>query len=140
VGRGVTGGNRARRAAGPRFAAAEWRELVARHDGRCAYCGVEGKLEPDHRLPIKRGGSNSIENILPACGPCNRRKGALTEEEFRELRARGLREDVAAYGGAASHGHLATLAGTQHASFLGVFDETLGAGPLSCRDRVILFA
>lgn len=34
-------------------------------------------------MPLARGGSNSIDNILPACGRCNRRKHLMTEEEFR---------------------------------------------------------
>jgi 5-methylcytosine-specific restriction endonuclease McrA len=42
-----------------------------------------GALEPDHRVPLARGGANSIENILPACPRCNQRKALLTEGEFR---------------------------------------------------------
>jgi len=37
----------------------------------------------DHRIPLARGGDNTIANILPACGRCNRRKHLMTEEEFR---------------------------------------------------------
>ena len=73
---------RAREAEG-RFTSAEWRDLVERHRHQCAYCGVVAPLEVDHRIPLKRGGSNWIANILPACGPCNRKKGQLTEDEFR---------------------------------------------------------
>lgn len=43
----------------------------------------EGPLQVDHRIPLARGGSNSIDNILPACGRCNRRKHLMTEAEFR---------------------------------------------------------
>jgi hypothetical protein len=32
---------------------------------------------------LARGGTNYIENILPACRRCNTRKRLLTEEEFR---------------------------------------------------------
>jgi hypothetical protein len=67
----------------------EWRALVTAWNHRCAYCGrTPEKLQPDHRLPVSRGGSNSIENILPACPPCNFRKHTKTEEEFRALLAR----------------------------------------------------
>ncbi|MDP9320427.1 MAG: HNH endonuclease [Chloroflexota bacterium] len=62
---------------------AEWLELLERHERRCAYCGVEAPLEADHRVPLSRGGTHDIENILPACGPCNRRKAAMSEVEFR---------------------------------------------------------
>jgi 5-methylcytosine-specific restriction endonuclease McrA len=66
------------------FTNREWLELLARHNRRCAYCGVEAQLQADHRVPLSRGGTHDIENILPACGPCNRRKAALSESEFRE--------------------------------------------------------
>jgi len=65
------------------YTTAEWIELVQRWNWTCAYCGERDALEPDHRIPLARGGSNSIENILPACRHCNQRKGLLTEEEFR---------------------------------------------------------
>lgn len=73
---------RARQAAG-HFTSAEWRGLVESHGGKCAYCLLVAPLEVDHRIPLKRGGTNWIANILPACGPCNRKKGQLTEAEFR---------------------------------------------------------
>ena len=77
---------RAREAGAPgRFTTAEWRALVVRFDSKCAYCGAASRLEADHRVPISRGGSNSIDNILPACGPCNRKKRTLTEAAFRRL-------------------------------------------------------
>lgn len=74
---------RGREAAGPGFTAGEWLALVIDHEHRCGYCGRHRPLEPDHRIPLVRGGTNMIDNIIPACGPCNRRKGASTEEEFR---------------------------------------------------------
>ena len=67
----------------PGFAAAEWRELVQRYGGRCAYCDALGRVGPDHRTPLSRGGTNAIENILPSCRRCNQRKYTLTEREFR---------------------------------------------------------
>jgi 5-methylcytosine-specific restriction endonuclease McrA len=67
----------------PSFTASEWLALVARYDGRCAYCGERGPLHADHRIPLSRGGTNTIENILPACVRCNLRKGKMTEAEFR---------------------------------------------------------
>lgn len=55
----------------------------------CYYCMKEGGLawhgrapklldgfEWDHRVPVSRGGTNDAENLVIACGPCNRRKGA----------------------------------------------------------------
>ena len=68
---------------GPSFTAEEWLALVAAHQGRCAYCGSLAPLQADHRVPLARGGSNAIANILPACGSCNARKHILSEDEFR---------------------------------------------------------
>ncbi|MGH2377999.1 MAG: HNH endonuclease signature motif containing protein [Candidatus Limnocylindria bacterium] len=66
------------------FTWAEWVELVERHGQRCAYCGSDGPLHADHRVPLCRGGPNAIENILPGCRSCNLRKFTSTEAEFRE--------------------------------------------------------
>lgn len=75
-----------RRAAGDQsFTSAQWLALLAFHGGRCAYCGSDELIEIDHRVPLARGGSNLIENILPACRRCNRRKHLMTEDEFRAL-------------------------------------------------------
>jgi len=67
------------------FTTVEWFALVKLYEGRCAYCGMEGPLEMDHRVPLCRGGANTIDNILPACRHCNRRKHRKTEDEFRAL-------------------------------------------------------
>ena len=68
----------------------DWLALLAKYDGHCAY-GTDhtGPIEADHRTPLSRGGLNTIENILPACQRCNRRKHTRTEEEFRALLAAG---------------------------------------------------
>jgi 5-methylcytosine-specific restriction endonuclease McrA len=67
----------------PSFTAGEWLALVASYAGRCAYCGAAAALHADHRLPLSRGGANTIDNILPACARCNLRKHSMTESEFR---------------------------------------------------------
>ena len=72
-----------RLSAGGSHSEAEWLILVMRHHGRCSYCGLSGKLERDHVVPLSRGGSDSIENIAPACGYCNRSKKARTPAEWR---------------------------------------------------------
>jgi len=78
---------RAAGAAG-KYTAREWADLVLQFQFACAYCGAVGPLQPDHRIPLALGGSNLIENILPACGPCNRRKHLMSEAEFRARLAR----------------------------------------------------
>lgn len=41
----------------------------------CCYCGVGGRLSVDHLIPTSRGGQESADNIVWACGPCNSSKG-----------------------------------------------------------------
>lgn len=81
----VSGNKRRAAAAGKHFTFAEWEELLRYHAAHCAYCGSTERIEADHRIPLYRGGSNEISNILPACRHCNRRKHRRTEEEFRAL-------------------------------------------------------
>ena len=71
---------------------AEWIALLDEYGYRCAYDGSDGPLEPDHRIPLARGGTNYIENILPACRRCNTRKRLLTEHECRARLAAEKRE------------------------------------------------
>jgi len=61
----------------------EWRAKCSAFDERCAYCGVARKLTRDHDVPLSRGGTDDIANILPACMPCNRKKHTQTAAEFR---------------------------------------------------------
>lgn len=65
----------------------EWQILVEQYGGRCAYCGAETQLTIDHRIPLSRGGSNTISNVLPACRRCNARKHDSDELEFRAILA-----------------------------------------------------
>ncbi len=81
----VAGHKRRVASAGTHFTFAEWAALLERYEGRCAYCGSTERIEADHRIPLCRGGSNDIGNILPACRSCNRRKHRKTEAEFRGL-------------------------------------------------------
>jgi len=63
----------------------QWRCLLKRHNFRCFYCGIQ--LTPinrtlDHKIPLSRGGANTINNVVPACRPCNNRKLRMTTKEF----------------------------------------------------------
>lgn len=63
------------RAALGHFTFAEWQLVVWVYGGQCAYCGVTpNRLERDHVIPLSKGGSNWIENIVPACKSCNSAK------------------------------------------------------------------
>lgn len=67
---------------GERWSHDDWLRLVEAFDHRCAYCGASARLTVDHRVPLMRGGPNTIANILPACKSCNSRKGRRTEAEY----------------------------------------------------------
>jgi 5-methylcytosine-specific restriction endonuclease McrA len=77
-----------RRDAEGHFTAVEWMSLLNQFGGVCGYCAAPGRLQADHRVPLCRGGTNYIENIIPACARCNQRKGRDTEIEFRNRLAR----------------------------------------------------
>ena len=56
--------------------AAQWRSIKAVYKGRCAYCGTKQKrLTQDHVIPLSKGGSTTLNNIVPACRSCNSKKG-----------------------------------------------------------------
>jgi len=82
--------------------------IYQKFDGRCAYCGCDlpDKWHIDHIQPIFRGegettgfmfngkwvqknrkeyaGTDTEDNLYPACPQCNIAKSNLTVEEFRE--------------------------------------------------------
>jgi 5-methylcytosine-specific restriction endonuclease McrA len=60
------------------------RTILARDFYTCQYCNQQfGKasLTIDHVVPRSRGGETRWDNVVTACGPCNRRKGDRTPEE-----------------------------------------------------------
>ena len=67
-------------------------EILRLSGNRCAYqltgclwlMDPEVQLTADHIIPISKGGSDTFENVLPACGRCNKKKGSrLVEPKFR---------------------------------------------------------
>ena len=53
---------------------AQWTALKEAWGG-CAYCGAADRpLQRDCVLAISRGGRYTLDNIAPACGPCNASK------------------------------------------------------------------
>jgi 5-methylcytosine-specific restriction endonuclease McrA len=63
---------------------AQWEEILAAADYRCAYCPQDCKackkkthlLTPDHVTPYAHNGSNTLWNVVVCCKSCNSRKGA----------------------------------------------------------------
>lgn len=73
------------------YSYSEWEEKLAHYHYKCAYCGSEENITRDHDVPLSRGGTNHILNIIPACSRCNSRKGNLTRTEFYAwMKKRGL--------------------------------------------------
>jgi hypothetical protein len=74
---------------GQRLPAAEWRIVrnivLLRDDCICAYCGSGDDLQVDHRIPISKGGSNRLDNLVTACSPCNQSKGPKSLESWLRL-------------------------------------------------------
>ena len=61
---------------GGTFTKEEWLLLIDKHEHKCYYCKqIVGKLTIDHYIPLSKGGSNFIDNIVPACFSCNCKKG-----------------------------------------------------------------
>lgn len=58
------------------------RDRFAEFNGCCAYCGAEGDLHIEHFIPISKGGTHVLGNILPACQPCNYSKTAYDGEQW----------------------------------------------------------
>jgi 5-methylcytosine-specific restriction endonuclease McrA len=80
---------RRRGAPGAGFSGSAFAALVKTYGGLCAYCNdpLGDDYEPDHVVALGRGrgGHNVIENILPACRPCNRAKSSKTVEAWLEM-------------------------------------------------------
>ncbi len=66
-----------------RVTSAQIRHRFQQFDHCCAYCGSSvPNLQTEHFLPISRGGTHVLSNILPACQPCNSSKMAHDPESW----------------------------------------------------------
>ena len=60
------------------------RNIFARDDNRCQYCGVRfptSELSLDHVVPRSQGGPTTWDNIVCCCVDCNVRKGGRTPDQ-----------------------------------------------------------
>src|SRR5262252_112029 len=55
---------------------AQWIEIQVAQDHCCQYCQkrYKGKLTQDHILPLSKGGSHTLHNVIAACRSCNSKK------------------------------------------------------------------
>lgn len=79
---------RVRNAPGGHHTAAEWISKLAEYKGICAYCPDKATTK-DHVVPLARGGTNEISNVVPACLPCNTSKRARLLSEWKGRPKRG---------------------------------------------------
>lgn len=76
-------------------------EVFKRDSFTCQYCGRKAPdvvLEVDHIVPVAKGGTNDIMNLVTSCWDCNRGKGKRklsddtvvrkTKREFEQMEAR----------------------------------------------------
>ena len=58
--------------------------IMARDNFKCQYCARELSVKEatlDHIIPRSQGGKTTWEDIVCACGACNRKKGGRTPKE-----------------------------------------------------------
>ena len=84
--------------------------LLEKWGRRCAYCDVQNvPLQIDHIHPQSCGGSNRIDNLTLACGPCNLKKSNLSVEAVSPKRAKVIRSKPSLQGAAAVNSTRAIL-------------------------------
>lgn len=58
------------------------KRILERDEYRCINCSSHKNLCVDHKIPVSRGGDNSIENLQTLCRSCNANKGSKTMNEW----------------------------------------------------------
>ena len=51
--------------------------ILSKTGGRCAHCGRKlsiKTMQKDHSIPWSKGGVSDVENIVPLCAECNKKK------------------------------------------------------------------
>lgn len=50
--------------------------VLAMSDGLCGWSCGRAATTADHVIPLSRGGTNDLENLMPSCAPCNSSRGS----------------------------------------------------------------
>jgi len=62
-----------------------FRESIKARDGhKCVYCGSSENLTVDHVRPKSKGGTDTADNLVTACRPCNQAKGSMHVDVFMQ--------------------------------------------------------
>jgi 5-methylcytosine-specific restriction endonuclease McrA len=64
-----------KRTSDPQYLAA--RKALLKDSPLCHWCQRAQATEADHLVEHDRGGDNSLDNLVPACKPCNSARGQL---------------------------------------------------------------
>lgn len=72
----------------------QWAEILRFYGDLCSYCEKRWATHQDHIRPISKGGQHTAANVVPACEPCNRRKGTSRRWLPKRLHPFMLRTDV----------------------------------------------
>ena len=75
---------RTRKKNAPRYTVSKL-DMKRLYSSSCAYCGATEDITLDHVVPLKRGGSHGIGNLVAACRTCNSSKGAKLLVEWRKV-------------------------------------------------------
>jgi len=62
-----------------RITSRDWLRILEKANGQCYHCkriAGEDNLTLDHLYPLFKGGTNTPDNIVASCAPCNHSKGA----------------------------------------------------------------
>lgn len=74
-----------------KLSVAERQEVYDKMHGHCAYCGTKitiKQMQVDHVIPLdgwSQKGTDTLDNMFPACRSCNHYKSRSTLEGFRKM-------------------------------------------------------
>lgn len=63
-------------------------QVLDKSNNKCGYCGINltiNSMHMDHMVPVCRGGSHTLSNMIASCPPCNLRKNKRTYDEFMAI-------------------------------------------------------
>lgn len=72
----------------PELSGQDWQRIMQSNQWCCIYCGkylggtINTERTIDHLIPVKRGGSHTVDNLAPSYRSCNSKKHTKTYEEF----------------------------------------------------------